>query len=52
MQSLLLKLQADIEARKRPHWDIACQLPERPPSLRRRRIPPISIPRSRALHMS
>lgn len=23
MQSLLLKLQADIEARKRPHWDIA-----------------------------
>lgn len=23
MQSLLLKLQADIEARKRPHWDVA-----------------------------
>jgi soluble lytic murein transglycosylase-like protein len=23
MQSLLLKLQADIESRKRPHWDIA-----------------------------
>jgi soluble lytic murein transglycosylase-like protein len=23
MQSLLLKLQADIEARKRPHWDMA-----------------------------
>src|SRR5215212_12149275 len=22
MQSLLLKLQADIEARKRPHWDV------------------------------
>ncbi|HEX8243001.1 MAG TPA: transglycosylase SLT domain-containing protein [Longimicrobium sp.] len=23
MQSLLLKLQADIESRKRPHWDVA-----------------------------
>ena len=22
MQALLLKLQADIESRKRPHWDI------------------------------
>jgi len=26
MQSLLLKLQADIEARKRPHWDVSATL--------------------------